>query len=96
MAKVDFKLKTKIYEHLRTVGDKLENGFYVYHEGHSDSSVAKLFDVSVAVVSGVRATTFGKLRSARKASIEDRLRAVETYLDELAPGWRQRILALEV
>lgn len=94
MAKADFKLKSKIYEHLKEVGTTPEKGVYVYSEGHNDATVAKLFEVSLNVVTGVRVATFGNIRPPRKSSVEDRLRAVENYLDELAPGWRQRALAL--
>ena len=90
MAKANLKVKVKIYEHLKSVGTCPEPGIYAYNDGHSDAAVAKLFEVSVNVVSGIRASSFGVIRPARKSSIEDRLRAIETYLDDHTPGWRQR------
>lgn len=91
---ISFKQKREIYEHLKGILTKTDEGFWQYPPGQTDISVAKLFNVNTSHVYGVRMEEFGKVRAPQKASLEDRVRALESYLDELDAGWRQRALRL--
>lgn len=92
--RIGFKEKRQIYEHLKTILTRTEEGFYLYPPGETDSTVARLFNCTANHVAGVRKEEFGKVRAPRKASVEDRVRAIEKYLDEKDAHWCQHLLAL--
>lgn len=93
--RLSFGQKYEINKYLEEVLVRGDDGRCTYKNDENDASVAKRFGCHTTHVAGIRLERFGRVREARKASIEDRLRSVEQFLDELNPNWRQRLLGLE-
>jgi hypothetical protein len=94
---INQKERFDIYEFLKTVikvlpfkTDKGEPRCD-YHADWDDQKVAEKFNTSPAVVSGIRRNAFGHIRGGEtRASIESRLDAIEYYLTQLDPNWREK------
>jgi hypothetical protein len=85
---LNYSQKREIDQFLQTVLKKMDDGTVSYINGHSDQSVAKTFACSSNNVAGIRKECFGMLHAPQKVSNDDRLRAIEAYLDWFQLDWR--------
>lgn len=63
--RIGFTLKTEIYEFMKTICIKREDGFAEYQNGWSDAKVAQQCGVTTRVVHNLRNTMFGRLNNPR-------------------------------
>lgn len=92
---LNYSQRKEIDLFLGTVLKKFGEGYVEYLNGESDQSVAQRFQCTANNVQGVREAIYGRLRPVvPRSPLEDRVAAIEGYLDDLDPTWRQKKLKL--
>ena len=93
--RLSFTQKLEINKVLEQLLVKGEDGYYDYQNGETDATMAQRFSCNVSHISGLRIERGWRLRASRTSTIEDRVRRIERYLEDVHPTWRQHVLGLE-
>lgn len=91
MAKITFEKRLQIYEFLKTVCTKLEDGHAEYATGWTDAAVAKHMGVTEGNVYYLRSTQFGPTRKPPGAGDRGEIASLQRAVEDL----QKRLFKLE-
>lgn len=93
--RLSFPQKLEINKLLEQQLVKGDDGYYEYKDGDTDATIAQRMRCNVSHIAGLRKEMGWPLRASRTSTLEERVRRIEKYLEEVHPTWRQHLLSLE-